>query len=825
VSEDNNDKIIHGGHEDQRFVDELRTSYLLYSLSVIVSRAIPDARDGLKPVQRRILYSMNELGLRHTASYKKSARIVGEVMGKYHPHGDSSIYDALVRMAQPFSMRYMLVNGQGNFGSIDKDPAAAMRYTEARMFEESEFMLKDIDKNTVDYIDNFDGSLKEPVVLPTRMPALLMNGASGIAVGMATSIPPHNLTELVDGIKHVIDNPEAEAEELMDFIKGPDFPTGGIIVDGENIEEMYKTGRGKVTIRSKYEIVEDNNGSSIVVSEIPYAVSKVDIIDQIVAYAVRKKENKKDSGIKDVRDETDKRGMRLVIELKRNANIKRLINDLLKHTSLQSSFSVQMNVINKGKPSLMNLKGLIQAFIEHRVDVITKRTEYELQKAKRRAHIVEGLIKAVDGIDTVIEIIRNSDGVEDALTNLQATIDVTEEQAKAISEMRLISLSKLETNKLASELKQLTEKISYCNTILQNQNVLNDIIKEELDEIKTKFGDERRTKILKYKSDLKKYEELIEDEDIIIVLTKWGYIKAIQSSQYKAQGRGGKGVKGLKISDNDSVLEILYTNRLSKLMIITSAGKAYQLPAYEIDMSQKTTKGKHIANYLGLTEDESIKAITTVSLKGDYEKDIMIFTKNGKVKKTSLAEFANARTKGIRAINLRDDDMVVDALVLNSSEDDVLLVTRNGMSLRFNSKDVRNMGRGASGVNSIKLRKNDEVVNAVLVEHDKKLMIITSKGYGKRTKFSSYRRQNRAGVGIKTVRDITKIGTIVSALSIHDGSDILIFTKNGKAIRTTIDNISVLNRVTQGVITVRLSPDDEVVGMIVVKVDEDDENN
>jgi DNA gyrase subunit A len=520
--------------------EELKNSYLLYSLSVIVSRAIPDVRDGLKPVQRRILYSMSELSLRHNSSFKKCARIVGEVMGKYHPHGDAAIYDALVRMAQPFSMRYPLVEGQGNFGSVDGDPAAAMRYTEARMQELGEYMLLDIDKNTVDFRDNFDGSLQEPIVLPTRVPNLLMNGSSGIAVGMTTNIPPHNLKELVDALKVLIDNPEVEIKDLLKHIKGPDFPTGGVIVDGENLEELYETGKGKITIRGKYKIEEKENGTSIVFEEIPYGVSKSDVIEQIVKFAVKKKDEKKDPGIRDVRDESDKEGTRLVIELKRDANIKRLINDLFKHTNLQSYFYAQMNVINKGKPSLMNLKELMQAFIDHRIEIVTRRTNFDLEKAKKRAHIVEGLIKAVQGIDTVIEIIRNSLNPQDALKNLQDTIGVSEEQAKAIADMKLISLSRLETDNLVKELNDLYAQIKNASDVLQDKEKLMNIIKEELDEVAKKFGDERRTEIVLHKGELADEVDLIRDENIIIVLTKWGYIKAIPANEYKVQGRGGK---------------------------------------------------------------------------------------------------------------------------------------------------------------------------------------------------------------------------------------------------------------------------------------------
>ena len=806
---------------EKDLTDELKNSYLLYSLSVIISRAIPDVRDGLKPVQRRILYSMSELNLKHNSSFKKCARIVGEVMGKYHPHGDAAIYDALVRMAQPFTMRYTLVDSQGNFGSIDGDPPAAMRYTEARMDEVGEFMLKDIEKETVDFFDNFDGSLQEPIVLPTRVPNLLMNGSSGIAVGMTTNIPPHNLVELVNALKYLIDNPQASVKELMKYLKGPDFPTGGSIVDGENLEELYEKGKGKITIRAKYKIEENDKGTAIVFYEIPYNTSKTDIIEQIVKYEIKKKEEKKESGIKDIRDESDKDGTRLVIELKRDANIKRLINDLFKHTNLQSYFYVQMNVINKSQPTLMNLKELMQSFIDHRVEVITRRTNFDLDKARKRAHIVEGLIKAVQGIDTVIEIIRNSQNPQEALKNLQETIGVSEEQAKAIADMRLISLSRLESDNLKNELTDLYNKINEANEILQNNTRLMSIIKEELDEVSKKFGDPRRTEILFNKSNFEEEREVIKDENVVIVLTKWGYVKAIPTSEYKVQGRGGKGSKGIKISENDDVKEIVFTNMLSKLMLISSLGKAYQINTYDIETSSKNSKGIHIANYIGLTEGETIKILIPISLDGDYDKDILIFTKMGKVKRTSLREFVNARSSGIKAINLSENDTVVDAILLeDSKESNLLVITKEGMALNFTSSQIRKMGRAAMGVTSIRLRKGDEVVNVVKITNDKKLLLITEKGYGKRVAFDSYRPQNRGGVGLKTVRDINKIGTIVTAMAVEDGKDILIFTKKGKAIRVNVDNINVLQRITQGVIVVRLDKDDYVVNAIEVK-DED----
>ncbi|MCP5455972.1 MAG: DNA gyrase subunit A [Thermotogae bacterium] len=800
----------------------MRTNYLLYSLSVIVSRAIPDVRDGLKPVQRRILYSMNELSLKHTAAFKKSARIVGEVMGKYHPHGDAAIYYALVRMAQDFSMRYMLVDGQGNFGSIDNDPPAAMRYTEARMQETAEFMLMDLEKDTVNFYDNFDGSLQQPEVLPTRLPNLLMNGVSGIAVGMATSIPSHNLRELVEGFKFLIANPDAPIAEIMKYVKGPDFPTGGSIVDSENLRTMYEEGKGKFTVRGKFEIVERKNGPALVITELPYNVIKTELIDQIVKYATRMKDSKKDAGIKDVRDESDRHGMSLVIELKKGANTDRLINDLLKHTQLQTSFSTQMNVIYKNKPMMMNLKQIMSAFIDHREEVVTRRVNFELEKAKKRAHIVEGLIKAVEGIDVVIDIIKNSDGPADAIKNLMEIIKVSEEQAKAIADLKFISLSKLESAKFTDELKDLNQKIKTCIEILENKSLLDKIIIDELEEVGKKFGDERKTELKRNMSDLKSIEELIEDEDIAVLLTQWGYVKAVSSSEYKVQGRGGKGQKGLKISDNDNVVEAIFTTRLSKLMVITSAGKAYQFPSYEIELTGKSNKGKHIANYISLAENEEIKAIVPISLDGDYDKSVMIFTRQGKVKRSSLRDFANARKTGVKAINLNEGDSVVDALVISDEDSDVLIITKKGMGLRFKVSEARVMGRGASGVNAIKLRSNDEVINTVPVSSDKELLIITEHGYGKRSNFKDFRVQSRGGIGLKTVRDTEKIGNIISAKEVKPDSDVIIFSKNGKAIRMSVSSINILGRITQGVIAVRLDKDDSVCGIIIVKEDSED---
>ncbi|AEX86320.1 DNA gyrase subunit A [Marinitoga sp. 1135] len=804
---------------NKSFEEELKESYLLYSLSVITSRAIPDVRDGLKPVQRRILYSMDELNLKHNAAYKKCARIVGEVMGKYHPHGDAAIYDALVRMAQPFSLRYPLVIGQGNFGSIDKDPAAAMRYTEAKMHELAEYMLMDIDKNTVEMMDNFDGSLKEPWVLPTRLPNLLMNGVNGIAVGMATNIPSHNLTELAEGIKYLIDNPDASVEELMKFIKGPDLPTGGIIVDGDKLKDIYETGRGTFHIRSKYEFEENKNGMSIVIKEIPYGVSKADLITQIANYVTKQKENKKDVGIRNIRDESDKEGIRVVIELKKNVNPQRVVNQLLKHTQMQISFPVQMTVIDNRKPRVMNLKEILQAFINHRVDVITRRTQFELDKARKRSHIVEGLMKASEGIEAVIEIIRQSEGREEAINSLMEIINVTKEQANAIVDMRLISLSKLEGQKLEKEYAELTEKIKIALEILNNREKLMEIIKEETEEIKLKFGDERRTVITNSGAKIEESDN-IEEEDLVIVLTQWGYIKAMKSSEYKVQNRGGKGAKAIKKSDNDFIIQVLQTNSLSKLLFITSKGKAFELNAYKIEKSSKDTKGKHISTYLYLENDEKIKTIIPIENKKDIEnKYIMLFTKKGTVKRTALEEFSNIRRNGLKAITIKEDDTVVDALIVEE-KDEVLVISAKGMSLRFRVSDVRPMGRSAAGVRSIKLRENDEVVNAVMVDNEKSLLLITKYGFAKRVDFKDFRLQNRGGVGLKCVKETSRIGDIVKALAVTDESHVIVFTKLGKAIREEVSTISSLSRYAIGVRAIRLDKEDIVADAAVVIEDE-----
>ncbi|SHF13330.1 DNA gyrase subunit A [Marinitoga hydrogenitolerans DSM 16785] len=805
---------------NRSFEQELKESYLLYSLSVITSRAIPDVRDGLKPVQRRILYSMDELNLRHTAAYKKCARIVGEVMGKYHPHGDAAIYDALVRMAQPFSLRYPLVIGQGNFGSIDRDPPAAMRYTEAKMHELAEYMLMDIDKNTVEMMDNFDGSLKEPLVLPTRLPNLLMNGVNGIAVGMATNIPAHNLKELVDGINQLIDNPESSIEDLMKHIKGPDLPTGGIIVDGNKLKEIYETGRGSFHIRSKYELEENKSGMSIVIKEIPYGVPKSDLITQIANYVTKQKENKKDVGIKNIRDESDKEGIRVVIELKKNVNPQRIINQLLKHTSLQISFAVQMTVIDKRKPRVMNLKEILEAFIEHRIDVVTRRTQYELDKARKRSHIVEGLMKASEGIESVIEIIRQSEGREEAVNSLMEIINVTKEQANAIVDMRLISLSKLEGQKLEKEYAELTKKIKEAMEILSNKEKMLEIIKQELKEIKEKFGDERRTKITNQGSKIEDMDN-IEEEDLVIVLTQWGYIKSMSSDEYKVQNRGGKGSKAIKKSDNDFIIQVLQTNSLSRLLFVTSKGKAFELHAYNIEKSTKETKGKHISTYLYLDNDEKIKTIIPIENEKDIEnKYIMLFTKNGVVKRTPLSAFSNIRKNGLKAITIREDDMVIDALIVEV-DDEVLVISKKGMSLRFKVSDVRTMGRTASGVRSIKLRENDNVVNAVKVDEKKSMLLITEYGFAKRVNFEDFRIQNRGGIGLKCVKGTSRIGDIVKALTVDEDSHIIVFTKLGKAIREEVSTISKLSRYAIGVRAIRLDKEDTVADAAVV-VEEDE---
>ncbi|RKX41979.1 MAG: DNA gyrase subunit A [Thermotogae bacterium] len=792
--------------------DELVESYMNYSMSVIIGRAIPDVRDGLKPVQRRILYAMRELGLTHNSQSKKSARIVGEVLGKYHPHGDLAVYDALVRMAQNFNMRYPLIIGQGNFGSIDRDPPAAMRYTEAKMSRISEEMLQDIEKDTVQMAPNFDETLKEPSVLPGKVPNLLLNGSTGIAVGMATSIPPHNLNEIVDAIQLLIRNPNASHEEIMKFVKGPDFPTGATIMNGSELIEAYRTGRGRAVVRGTAELEETEKSSRIVISEIPYSVSKAGLIKEIASYAER---NPK-MYIKDIRDESDRSGMRIVIELSRNAKPSVVINNLYKHTSLQTTFSIQMLVIDHNKPKLMGIRELLLAFIAHRFEVIRRRSEYDLKVLSRRAHLLEGIMKAARAIGVVIDIIRSSKDNEEATKNLIETLEVTEEQSKAILEMKLGRLTGLETEKLQSEYSELTEKLRDIKDILVHDERVYEIMYSELEELKSKYGDARRTKIVNGGELSYNPEDLIVDEEIVVTLSEKGYIKATNLNSYRSQRRGGKGKIGAKIAVGDEISIVCISRLLERSLFISSKGRAFVLKNYELQTSGRDSKGKPIQAYLNLEEDEQVLTMIPFS---EWKGDLILVTRKGRIKRTPLEEFQNAGSRGIRAITFVNNDSVVTATLSRSVDENIMIATRNGMVIKFPLRSVRRMGRTAMGVIGIRLRDNDEVVGMVTIQDDSlELLSITSKGFGKRTSLAEYRVQSRGGMGVKNLPSVAKAGHISGVEVVQDlDSDVIVMTKNGVSIRFHISTVSVLSRTARGVKIVNLSKDDEVSHFAIVE--------
>lgn len=793
--------------------DELVQQYMNYSMSVIIGRAIPDVRDGLKPVQRRILYVMHELGLTHNAQSKKCARIVGEVLGKYHPHGDMAVYDALVRLAQPFTMRYPLIIGQGNFGSVDRDPPAAMRYTEAKLSRLAEEMLEDLDKETVDMQDNFDGTLKEPTVLPSKIPNLLLNGSSGIAVGMATNIPPHNLVETVNAIQYFIKNPQCSVDDLMKHIKGPDFPTGGIIVNANSLREIYATGRGKLVIRSKVHFEEGKRHDQIVVTEIPYGVSKAALIEEIARYA----EKNPKIQIKNIRDESDKKGLRIVIEIPKNGNYRLVLNNLYKHTSLQTSFNVQMLVIDNKRPKLMNLLQLIRAFVQHRFNVIRRRSEHDLKVYSKRAHILEGIMKAARAIGSVVDIIRSSKSGEEAIKNLVNLLNVTEEQAKAILDMRLGRLTSLEIEKLKQEYSELVKKIEFAKEIISNDSKVYEVMYNELEELKHKYGDERRTQILNIEEDLDyEPEDLIPDEDIVITLTEKGYIKATSLNDYRSQRRGGKGIIGARIAEDDGIALVCATRVHSRTVFVSSHGRAFVLRNHEIELSNRDSKGKPIRAYLNLEEDESVLAMIPFN---DWKGDLLLVTKKGKIKRTPLSEFESAGTRGIKAITFENGDCVVAANVCDENDKEVLIITRNGMSIRFSIDEVRRMGRTAMGVSAVSLRDGDEVVGmVVLSDNEGDVLTITTKGFGKRTPLSEYRVQSRGGVGIKTMPGVEKVGFLCGAeLVKNPESDVIVLTKNGHSIRFKVSSVSVVGRTAKGVKILELSEDDEVSRFAVVE--------
>lgn len=793
--------------------DELVQQYMNYSMSVIIGRAIPDVRDGLKPVQRRILYVMHELGLTHNAQSKKCARIVGEVLGKYHPHGDMAVYDALVRLAQPFTMRYPLVMGQGNFGSIDRDPPAAMRYTEAKLSKIAEEMLEDIDKETVEMENNFDGTLKEPKVLPSKVPNLLLNGASGIAVGMATNIPPHNLVEVVNAIQFFIKNPNCSVDDILVHIKGPDFPTGGIVANAGNLREIYSTGRGKIIVRSKIHFEEGKKHDQIVISEIPYGVSKAVLIEEIVRYA----EKNPKIQIKNVRDESDKKGLRIVIEIPKSGNYKLVLNNLYKHTSLQTSFNVQMLVIDNNRPKLMNLLQLVRAFVQHRFTVIRRRAEYELKIYSKRAHVLEGLMKAARSIGSVVDIIRNSKSNEEAIKNLVNILTVTEDQAKAILDMRLGRLTGLEIEKLKSEYSELIKKIELVKEIISSEAKVYEVMHDELEDLKRRYGDDRRTQIANIEEDLDYTpEDLIPDEDIVIVLTEKGYIKASSLNDYRSQKRGGKGIIGARITEDDEIALVCASRVHSRTIFVSSHGRAFVLKNHELELSSRDSKGKPVRAYLNLEENETVLTMIPFS---DWHGDLILVTKKGKVKRTPLSEFENATARGIRAITFDDGDSIVAANVCNEEDKEILIITKKGMSIRFPISEVRQMGRSAIGVNAISLRDDDEVVGmVVLSDNEGEILTVTTKGFGKRTPLNEYRLQSRGGVGIKTMPSVEKVGFLCGAELIKNPeSDVIVLTKNGHSIRFKVSSISVVGRTARGVKILELSDNDEVSHFAVVE--------
>lgn len=785
---------------------EMKKSYIDYAMSVIVGRALPDVRDGLKPVHRRILYSMSELGITYEKGYRKCARIVGDVLGKYHPHGDSSVYDALVRMAQDFSIRYMLVDGHGNFGSVDGDGAAAMRYTEAKMSKITSQMLRDINKNTVDFIPNFDGEELEPVVLPARIPALLVNGSSGIAVGMATNIPPHNLIEVINAVIMLIDDPEATVSDFMTQIKGPDFPTGGIILGKSGIRSAYETGRGRILVRSKAEIEEHNGRNRIIVSEIPYMVNKANLIESIANLV----KDKKIDGISDLRDESDRDGMRIVIELKRDANANVVLNRLYKHTKMQDTFGVIMLALVNNEPKVLNLKEILVNYLNHQKDVVTRRTIFDLDKANARAHILEGLRIALDHIDEVITLIRGSKTTQEAKDGLMSKFNLTEKQAQAILDLRLQRLTGLERDKIEDEYNELMKTIAYLQSILNSEEILLGIIKDELVEIKTKYGDERRTQIEKNPYSFED-EDLIDDEEIVITLTHGGYIKRLPADTYNAQRRGGRGIQGVSAKEDDFVEHILVTKTLQNIIFFSNKGKAYKLKAYEIPEAGRTAKGMNIVNLLPLEAGEDIQAVMAIKTF-DSDNYLMMGTKSGMVKKTSLDKFENIRKNGLNAINLKEDDEIVGVRITKGN-DEVLFVTKDGYSIRFREEEVRNMGRTTTGVKAITLRDGDVAVAMVIAKEEEELLIVSEKGFGKRTAIANYTLQRRGGKGLKTYKITDKTGNVVSGRVVKDLDEMMLINSDGIVIRINVSDISTTGRNAMGVTLMKTGEDVNIVAV------------
>ena len=797
--------------------EEMKSKYIDYSMSVIVSRALPDVRDGLKPVHRRILFGMHELGVRSSASYKKSARIVGEVLGKFHPHGDTAVYDAMVRMAQEWSMRYQLVDGQGNFGSIDGDNPAAMRYTEARMRKTAEDLLLDIDKDTIDWQNNFDDSLKEPTVLPSRLPNLLLNGGTGIAVGMATNMPPHNLTEVVDGtIAYIEKRGNIEISELMEYVKAPDFPTGGTIYGYDGVRSAFETGRGRVVMRGKIRFEESGQRERIIVDEIPFMVNKSDMIKKTADLV----NSKKIEGISDIRDESDRTGMRIVYELKRDAIPNIVLNKLYKYTQLQSSFSVNNIALVKGRPKLLNLKDLIQLFVAHRHEVLIRKTKYELTQSEKRAHILEGLLIALDNLDAIIKLIRSSQTPEDAKNGLISNFSLSEIQAKAILDLRLQKLTGLERGKIKDEHTEIMERIKRFQEILSNEDLRLSLLVDDLKEVKEKYGDERRSNI-EYSSSEVSIEDMIPNEEVLITISHLGYIKRTSLSEYRSQGRGGVGSKGATTRDEDFVEEMVMANNHDYMLFFTEQGKCFWLRVYEIPEGSKTSKGRAIQNLINIPSDDKVMAyINTKDLKDEEYVNanyIVMCTKKGQIKKTSLEQYSRPRTNGINAITIKEGDQLLEAKMTNG-ESQIMMAVKSGKCIRFEEEKVRSMGRTASGVRGIRLKDdNDEVIGMICVnDMESSVLVVAENGYGKRSSIEEYRITNRGGKGVKTINITEKTGDLIELKNVTDDDDLMVINKSGITIRIGVDTLREMGRATQGVKIIRLRDNDSIASVAKV---------
>jgi DNA gyrase subunit A len=828
AQEDDKSTDSNRGNVNQReMVTELKESYIDYAMSVIVARALPDVRDGLKPVHRRILYAMMDSGLRSNTKHRKSMSVVGEVLKSYHPHGDTAVYESLVRMAQDFNMRYTLVEGQGNFGSIDGDGAAAARYTECRLSKVGDEMLRDIEKDTVNFIDNYDGTTKEPTVLPSPLPQLLLNGSLGIAVGMATNIPPHNLTEVLDASIHLLDHPKAETEDLFEFVQGPDFPTGGIIYDQKEIISAYSQGKGAILMRGKADVVEKKDGSEqIIITEIPYQVLKSTLVEQMAELV----SEKKIEGIKDIRDLSDREGMRIVIDIKKGFQPQRTLNRLYKFTSLQKTFHLNLLALVDGiQPEILSLSDVLKYFIKHREEVITRRTKYDLEKAKERAHILEGLMIALKNIDAVIQTIKKSADKEEARVNLIKKFKLTERQAVAILEMRLQTLAGLERKKIEDELKAILETIKDLMAILKSPERLKSIIKKEFLELKEKFGDKRRTKVVKGKLGEITEVDLVPLEETIVTLTTGGYIKRINPTTYKIQKRGGKGIMGMKTMQDDIVEHFLTASTHDNLMFFTDSGKVFQTQVYEIPEGNRVARGRGLLNFLELSAEEKVlslvpmeKSALGAKVEDKKEKYLVMITKNGRIKKTDLSEFENVRKSGIIAIKLEKGD-ALKKVVKTTGNDDIILATKNGISIRFREKDIRPMGRGAAGVKGLRLKGSDEVIGMDVIEkkpNKQYLLMVMENGYGKRTEISQYKIQGRGGSGVKAAKITSKTGPAILSSILEDGveeEDLIVISRKGQVIRTSVKSISLLGRATQGVRIMRLDEGDKVASGACLK--------